>query len=260
MLRRLDAIRYVSPLREGGSLPAIAEANDQQLYVLKFLGAGQGRKALIAELLAGEIARAVGLNVPELVLIALDSAFGKAEPDPEIQDLLRASVGVNLGVGYLPSALGFDPLAAPATAPLVASQIVWLDAYVTNVDRTPKNPNLLWWHDELWLIDHGAALYFHHTWQNYQDKSHLPFVPIRDHVLLPFASQIADVDAEMAARLSSELLSEIVGAIPDEWLIGEPAFDQPADVRVAYLTFLKERLEAPRLFVEEAIHARARRV
>lgn len=260
MLRRLTAIRYVSPLREGGSLPALAEADDQRLYVLKFLGAGQGRKALIAELLAGEIARALGLNVPELVLIDLDPAFGKAEPDPEIQDLLRASVGVNLGLGYLPSALGFDPLAATWPDPLVASKIVWLDAYVTNVDRTVKNPNLLWWRNELWLIDHGAALYFHHTWQNYQQKSRLPFVPIRDHVLLPFATRIADVDGEMADRLARERLTQMVSAIPDEWLIGEPAFAQPAEARAAYLAFLKERLEAPRLFVEEAIHARARRV
>lgn len=262
MLRRLTAVRYITPLREGGSLPAIAEADDQQLYVIKFRGAGQGRKALIAEVLAGEIARALGLSVPELVLLELDPAFGRTEPDPEIQDLLRASAGLNLGMAYLPGALSFDPLAEPAPAARLASRIVWLDAYVTNVDRTIKNPNLLWWRSELWLIDHGAALYFHHMWQNYSTdqmavRSHQPFAPIRDHVLLPRATEIGAVDRELAARLNEDILPGIAAAIPDEWLREETAFAGPDAARAAYREYLARRLELPRLFVEEAIHAQS---
>ena len=191
--------RYVTPLREGGSLPAIAEADDGFLYALKFRGAGQGRKALVAELLGGEIARALGFRVPEIVFAQLDEAFGRTEPDEEIQDLLRASTGLNLALHYLSGAITFDPVVTKLDAAL-ASRIVWLDCLLTNVDRTPKNTNMLMWHKELWLIDHGACLYFHHSWDNWQVQATKPFVQVKDHVLLPWASQLEDADAHPAHR------------------------------------------------------------
>jgi hypothetical protein len=250
-LRRISATRYVTPLREGGSLPAIVEADDDGLYVLKFRGAGQGRKALIAEIVAGELARALGLAVPELTLVALGPVLGRAEPDPEIQDLLVASAGLNLGVDFLPSALPFSPAAEWVPDADLAADVVWFDALVTNVDRTAQNPNLLLWHDRLWLIDHGAALYFHHAGEHAPGHERTPFPAIGEHVLLPFASSIVDADARLAARVTAELLEEIAAAIPDEWLDGGD--------REVYVAYLRGRLEAPRAFVEEAERARERR-
>lgn len=245
MLRTVEATRYVTPLREGGSLPAIVEADDLGTYVLKFRGAGQGRKALVAEILAGEIARTLDLLVPEIVLVNLDPELARAEPDPEIQDLIRSSAGLNLALDYLPGSLGFDPLAW-MPHPDLASRIVWFDALVTNVDRTPRNTNLLTWHGRLWLIDHGASLYFHHAWKGWESASKRPFVPIRDHVLLPFAQSIPEADADLAPRLTDEVLRAIVDLVPEEWLRDEPAFLDAAAVRDAYVKFLSNRLEAPR--------------
>jgi hypothetical protein len=249
-LRRVAATRYVTPLREGGSLPALVEADDDGLYVLKFRGAGQGRRALVAEVVAGELARALGFLVPELVLVELDPLLGRAEPDPEIQDLLVASAGLNLGVDFLPSALPFSPAAGPAPGAGLAADVVWLDALVMNVDRTPQNPNLLWWHGRLWLIDHGAALYFHHAAAPEPGHARGRFAPSGEHVLLPYASSIAEADARLAGLVTRGLLEDVAAAIPDEWLDG--------DDRRRYVEYLSERLEAPRDFVEEAEHARER--
>lgn len=247
-LRSLTTTRYVSPLREGGSLPALAEASDGELYVVKFRGAGQGRKALVAELIGGEIARTLGLHVPELVLIELDPAFGSTEGDPEIQDLLKARAGLNLGMKFLPGALMFDPLAEKVD-PRLASEIVWFDALMLNVDRTVRNPNLLCWKDALWLIDHGASLYFHHNWAgDFMARSRMPFVPLRDHVLLPSAQELNQVDAEWAQALTEQGLRDIMNAIPDPWLEHESPFESPGAVRNAYLEFLTARLEFPRQF------------
>ena len=212
-LRTVNVTRYVTPLREGGSLPAIVEADDDFLYVLKFRGAGQGAKALIAELIAGEIARALGLRVPELVFATLEEAFGRTEPDEEIQDLLRASEGLNLGLHYLSGAITFDPLVTTVDARL-ASQIVWLDCFVTNVDRTARNTNMLIWHKELWLIDHGAALYFHHSDQPWEEQAARPFAPVKDHVLLPRATELDAVNAEFRQLLTPKRIWPIVALIP----------------------------------------------
>ena len=250
-LRRIEATRYVTPLREGGSLPALVEASDDGLYVLKFRGAGQGPKALIAEVVAGELARSLGFAVPELALVELDSALGRAEPDPEIQDLLAASVGLNLGVDFLPGALPFSPAAAPAVDPELAADVVWFDALVTNVDRTAKNTNMLLWHGRLWLFDHGAALYFHHTPGAADGHELTPFPAISEHVLLPFAGSIAAADGRLAPRVTPELLAETVAAVPGEWLNG----DDPQ----IYADYLQRRLAAPRAFVAEAERAREQR-
>jgi hypothetical protein len=263
MLRTLHATRYVAPLREGGSLPAIVEADDDGLYVLKFHGAGQGPKALIAELLAGEIARALGLLVPELVFIQLDPALGRSEPDYEIRSLITASAGLNLALDYLPGALTYTPAVGPAPDADLASAIVWLDAYVTNVDRTARNTNLLRWHGRLWLIDHGAALYFHHAGQDYLERSRTPFPLIKEHVLLPYAAALPDADARLVPLLSEERLAAIVALIPDAWLTADPAsapFATPAAQRDAYLRYLTSRLRAPRAFAEEAGYAHAQLV
>ncbi len=257
MLRTVTATRYVTPLREGGSLPGIVEADDDGLYVLKFRGAGQGPKVLIAELICGEIGRALDLPVPEIVFVELDPALGRNEPDFEIQALIEASAGLNLALDYLPGSLAFDPLAAPGLDPWLASAIVWFDAYLTNVDRTARNTNMLVWHKRLWLIDHGAALYFHHTWTNYLARSRSPFAAIKEHVLLPFASTLAEVDAELNSHITPGLLEEIVSAIPSTWLADEASFSSQAEHRAAYIDYLLKRLEAPRVFVEEALHARA---
>jgi hypothetical protein len=258
-LRAVAATRYVTPLREGGSMPAIVEADDDGLYVLKFRGAGQGPKALIAELVAGEIARVLDLPVPEIVMIQLDPELARTEPDAEIQHLMRASAGLNVALDYLPGAVMFDPVAnADAAAADLAAEIVWFDAYVRNVDRTPRNPNLLVWHRRLQLIDHGAALYFHHDWTDWRAHSTQPFALIRDHVLLPFAGDIAAADARLSARLTEARLAAIVDAIPEGWLGGEAAFVDAAAHRAAYLESLVTRLRAPRAFVEEAARARAR--
>jgi hypothetical protein len=256
-MRTVVATRYVTPLREGGSLPAIIEADDQGMYVLKFRGAGQGQKALIAELVAGEIARALGLAVPEIVLVELDAELARTEPDPEIQHLIKASVGLNLALDYLPGAVTFDPVVEHPDAE-IASSIVWFDAYVTNVDRTPRNANMLMWHRRLWLIDHGAALYFHHSWDGYLERSTAAFALIKDHVLLPRATQLADIDAMLAARLGADVIEQIVERIPDEWLTGDAPFQDEDEHRDAYAAWLRRRLEQPRAFVEEAIRAQAR--
>ncbi len=258
-LRTVSVIRYVTPLREGGSLPAIAEADDEFLYVLKFRGAGQGVKALVAELIGGEIARTLGLKVPEIVFANLDVAFGRTEPDEEIQDLLKASVGLNLALHYLSGAITFDP-AVNSIDPKLASQIVWLDCLITNVDRTPRNTNMLIWHKELWLIDHGAALYFHHSWQNWEEQAIRQFVQVKDHVLLPFASELDEVDVEFRSMLSKERIQSIVSLIPDEWLTGGSALESPDEIKQVYTQFLELRTAASEIFVKEAQHAREARI
>ncbi len=255
VLRTVSAVRYLAPLREGGSLPAVVEADDGELYVLKFRGAGQGQRALIAEMMAGEIGRLLGLSVPEIVLVELDPAFGRSEPDPEIHDLIAASTGLNLGLRYLAGALAFDPVLTPSPSPDVASAIVWFDAFVTNVDRTARNTNMLLWQDQLWLIDHGASLYFHHSWDGYLERSASPFPYIKDHVLLREAALLGDVDAPLAARLEAPALRRIVDAVPAQWLADEPSFRSPGEHRDAYLEFLNARLQSPRAFVGEAINA-----
>lgn len=255
-MRTVNATRYVTPLREGGSLPAIIEADDDGMYVLKFRGAGQGTKALIAEVIAGELARTAGLPVPELVFVILDPEIAKTEPDPEIQDLIRASGGLNLGLDYLPGSVMFDPVAEKPDADL-ASRIVWLDAYVTNIDRTPRNANLLMWHRKLWLIDHGAALYFHHSWTDMDRRVKDPFALIKDHILLPFASALEAVDGPMASMINENGIREIVELVPDDWMYGDSRFSTTAQNREAYIEYLLRRLEEPRYFLEEAIRARA---
>jgi len=255
-MRTVNATRYVTPLREGGSLPAIIEADDDGMYVLKFRGAGQGTKALIAELIAGELARSVGLPVPELVFVVLDPEIAKTEPDPEIQDLIRASGGLNLGLDYLPGSVMFDPVAEKPEAEL-ASRIVWFDAYVTNLDRTPRNANLLMWHRKLWLIDHGAALYFHHSWTDMDQRAKDPFALIKQHILLPFASSLEAVDGVITAAITEDAIREIVKLIPDDWMLGSAPFATTAENREAYVKYLLRRLEEPRYFFEEAIRARS---
>lgn len=255
-LRMVEVTRYVTPLREGGSLPAIAEADDGFLYVLKFRGAGQGSKALIAELIGGEIARALGLRIPEIVFADLNEAFGRTEPDEEIQDLLRASTGLNLALHYLSGAFTFDP-AVTVVDPSLASKIVWLDSLLTNVDRTVKNTNMLMWHRELWLIDHGASLYFHHTWSGWEEQAVRPFVQVKDHVLLRWASEMVEADAECKGVLTPERIRAIVRLIPDEWLAEFPGVS-PGDARDVYARFLEMRIAASRVFVKEAHDARER--
>ncbi|HTE53543.1 MAG TPA: HipA family kinase [Kofleriaceae bacterium] len=245
-LRTVAAVRYVTPLREGGSLPAIVEADDLGTYVLKFRGAGQGAKALVAEVIAGGIARALGLPMPEIVLVELDPVLGRNEPDYEIRSLIQASAGTNLGFDYLPGSIAYEPgLRAPD--PDLAARIAWFDALVMNVDRTARNTNLLSWHRRLYLIDHGASLYFHHDWPAGLNKSRARFPQLRDHVLLPFAVDLGAVDDELSSRLTAGVLADIVAQVPDAWL---PA--PAADSRAAYVTFLSERLAAPRPFLEEA--------
>ncbi len=254
--RTVTASRYVTSLREGGSLPAIVEADDDGLYVLKFRGAGQGTKALIAELVAGEVGRLAGLPVPEIVFIELSADLARTEPDPEIQGLIRNSGGLNLALDYLPGSVTFDPLVYSPDEHL-ASAIVWFDAFVCNVDRTVRNTNMLMWHRRLWLIDHGAALYFHHAWNRHDDHATSPFKLIKEHVLLRFAGVLRQVDSEMRSVLSGERLESIVGLIPDEWLPVDPGFDGKAGQREAYLNFFEQRLKSSDVFVEEAIRARA---
>lgn len=254
-LRKVNVTRYVTPLREGGSLPAIAEADDGFLYVLKFRGAGQGTKALIAELIGGEIARALGLLVPELVFANLDEAFGRTEPDEEIQDLLKASVGLNLALHFLSGSTTFDPVVTKVSGQL-ASQIVWLDCFLNNVDRTVRNTNILLWHKEIWLIDHGAALYFHHSWDQWQEKATLPFLHVKDHVLLPYADELEKTDEAFHRILDSDTIDAIVNLIPEEWLSTEDGFASMQEHRNAYASFLKIRFTNSQIFVKEAQHAR----
>jgi hypothetical protein len=254
-LRTVQATRYVTPLREGGSLPAIVEADDAGMYVLKFRGAGQGAKALTAELIAGELARAAGLRMPELAFIELPADLARTEPDPEIQQLIRASSGLNLALDYLPGSVTFDPI-VDQPDPLLASGIVWFDAYCSNVDRTARNANMLMWHRQLWLIDHGAALYFHHGWSA-ADRSQDPFALIRDHILLKFASALPAADAALAARITPAVIRDIVELVPEDWLAADTSFDSPRATRDAYIRHLTRRLQAPRPFLPEAMRARS---
>ena len=249
-VRTIQVTRYVTPLREGGSLPAIVEADDDGLYVLKFRGAGQGARALIAELVSGEIARALGLPVPEIVFATLDVDLARTEPDPEIHALIHDSAGLNLALDYLPGSVSYDPLIHPLSAEL-ASRIVWFDAYVTNVDRTARNTNMLMWHRQPWLIDHGATLYFHHSagWESDAARARTGFPNIKDHVLLRQATMVAECDDEMSGRLTGEVIKEIVGLIPEAWLAGPGG-------RVPYERYLTERLAAPRTFVTGVSNAR----
>ena len=248
-MRTVAATRYVTPLREGGSLPAIVEADDDGLYVIKFRGAGQGPRALVAELVAGEIARALGLDVPEIVFITLDPELARSEPDPEIQDLIRASAGVNIALDYMPGSVAFDPVAEKPDADL-ASAIVWFDGLVVNIDRSPRNTNLLVWHGKLRLIDHGAALYVHHAGGDFAARARDAFPKIKDHVLLPFATRLAEVDGRLAARLTPDVVERIVSLIPEDWIA-------EGTRRETYARYLEARLAPPRPFVEEALRARA---
>jgi hypothetical protein len=255
-VRTVAATRYVTPLHEGGSLPAIVEADDDGMYVLKFRGAGQGPRALIAELIGGELARVLGLPVPELVFMELDADLARTEPDQEIQDLIKKSAGLNVALDYLPGSVMFDPLTGAPPSGL-ASDIVWFDAYVTNVDRTARNANMLMWHRQLTLIDHGAALFFHHSWDNYLERSLDAFHRIKDHILLPFASQLRESDAKLSARLTPERIAAVVELIPDAWLSGTSPFQSREQWRAAYVHYLVRRLGEPHLFVEEALRARS---
>jgi hypothetical protein len=254
-IRTVNVTRYVTPLREGGSLPAIAEADDGFLYVLKFRGAGQGVNALIAELIGGELARALGLRVPEIVFANLDPAFGRTEPDEEIQDLLKASAGLNLALHYLSGAISFDPTVTSIDVEL-ASQIVWLDCLLMNVDRTARNTNMLCWHKELWLIDFGASLYFHHSWEKWNRQAILPFVHVKDHVLLPRAARLDLADKEFRALLTKDRIDFIVSLIPEEWLAAESFFPSTLEHREAYSQFLLSRIENSAIFIKEAQNAR----
>ncbi len=257
------AARYALPLREGGSLPAIVETDDGGLFVVKFRGAGQGARALVAELIVGRLAQRLGLPVPELAMVRLNEGFGRTEPDPEIQDILRGSRGPNVGLRYLDGAFTYDPVAvADLVPPERAAEIVWLDALVTNIDRTARNPNLLVWEGDLWLIDHGAALYFHHDWPGVDEaKARLPFAPIRDHVLLPRAASVEAADARLAPVLTEDVLRAVLAEVPDDLLMDAPEgrtppFETPEANRQAYLDYFRARLAAPRPFAAEAERAR----
>jgi hypothetical protein len=254
-LRTVNVTRYISPLREGGSLPALAEADDDFKYVLKFKGAGHGVKALIAELIGGEIARVLKLQIPELVYANLDEAFGRTEADEEIQDLLQGSQGLNLALHFLSGAINYDPVVTVVDAKL-ASQIVWLDAYITNVDRTFRNTNMLMWHKELWLIDHGASLYFHHSWTNWEKHAQSPFALIKDHVLLPQATLLQEADTFFKTILTPETLQSIVNLIPLQWLDWQDTDESPEAIRDVYLQFLIMRLNHSQIFIKEAQNAR----
>ncbi|MEP6637915.1 MAG: HipA family kinase [Chloroflexota bacterium] len=259
-MRTVIATRYVTPLREGGSLPGLVEADDDGLYVVKFRGAGQGPRALVAEWLAGELARAIGLPVPDLVAVEVDPALGDSEPDEEIHDLVGASGGLNLGMDFLPGALTFNPAAATARDVIdadFAADVVWLDALATNPDRSPQNPNLLVWHGRPWLIDHGAALYIHHTWRDRDEHARRPFERIADHVLLPYAGSIQAADERHAARIGGAVLADLVAALPAVWLPDDPTIGDAEAQRAAYVRYLIRRLEPPRDFVKEADRARA---
>ncbi len=255
ILRTVNVTRYITPLREGGSLPALAEADDDFKYVVKFRGAGHGAKALISELIGGVVAKLLGLCVPELVFVQLDEAFGQTEGDEEIQDLLQASRGLNLGLHFLSGALTYDPVTTKVDG-LIASQIVWMDAFLTNVDRTVRNTNMLMWHKELWLIDHGATLYFHHTWTNWEKQALSPFPLIKDHVLLPFADQLEEVNTAFKQIITNDIIRELVNLIPDEWAAHAEEGLSADDVREVYYQFLVRRLEHSDNFINEALNAR----
>jgi hypothetical protein len=260
MLQAVRAIRYATPLREGGSLPGLMEADDDGTYVVKYRGAGQGPKALVAEVLAGELGRALGLPVPRAVVIDVDAAFARLEMDPEVAELLRASEGANYGLDFLPGSVTFDPNVPPAPERSLAADIVWFDAFVTNVDRTVRNTNMLTWHGGLWLIDHGASLYFHHDWGAVVERAADPFSRIRDHVLLPLAADVAAADARAHDRLGPTVFERIVDAVPEAWLEDQYGGAQPAEVRARYREYFAARLAGSQAFVEEAARARAQRV
>lgn len=254
-MKRLTGLRYLVPLREGGSLPAVVETDEPGAYVVKFRGAGQGVKALIAEALAAELAVLLGLPIPAAAVVDLDAGFGQTEPDPEIQDILRGSVGANFGLGYLAGALAFDPAADRSFDPDLAAAIVWFDAFITNVDRTARNTNLLRWNDAYYLIDHGASLYFHHRAQGWEKSAQGRFPQIKDHVLLPFAGDVAAAGARLAPLLTEAALRAVVASVPDEWLNEEERFASPAAYREAYVAYFLARLAGPRPFEEEACDA-----
>ncbi len=254
MVERVEAIRYVAPLREGGSLPAIVDTDVGRRYVVKFRGAGQGPKALVAELLAAELARELGLPIPPFAVVSLAEGFGRSEPDPEIQDILRGSVGENFGLAYLPGALGFDvAVDRDGVDPDLAAAIVWFDAYSTNPDRTPRNPNLLLWQDRLWLIDHGASFYVHHRWDGWRDRARGSFPRIRDHALLPRAGSLINADEGLRPRLTEDVIQRVVADLPAEWLTDDKLFADRAAQREAYAEYLLTRLQEPRAWLTEAI-------
>jgi hypothetical protein len=259
-LPRLQGTRYVVPLREGGSLPGVVDANGEGTFVVKFRGAGQGPKALVAETLVALVGLSLGLPIPRPAIVELDEGFGRSEPDPEIQDLLRASVGANFGLEYLPGALAFDPAVDGAfLTPELAADVVWLDAYLTNVDRTPRNTNLLVCDQRVWLIDHGAALFMHHRWTGWRQRIHSPFPQIADHVLLPFAGDLTAADARLRSRLDARQIARFVDSVPEDWLGEEDEFATKAEQREAYVTYLVERLNGPRPWLfEQAIGAQQR--
>jgi hypothetical protein len=258
MLRTANATRYVIPLREGGSLPAIVEADDLGLYVVKFRGAGQGVLALIAELIAGEIGRTLDLRVPEIIFIEIDAALGRNEPDYEIRQLLKASTGLNLAIDYLPGSTMFDLAARDKSPADEASMLVWFDAFTQNVDRTPRNPNLLVWHRKLYPIDHGAALFFHHDWENMERKITSPFLEIEKHILLRWAAEISQAGAIARERLTRGVLEHILGVVPDAWLESIPGGLSAEERRAGYMNFFTRRLAASAIFEEEAIRAHSR--
>lgn len=253
-MRTVTVVRYILPLREGGSLPALADADDDFKYVLKFRGAGHGVKMLISELLGGEIAEALQLPIPEIVFVNLDADFGRTEADEEIQDLLKFSEGLNLGLHYLSGAIAYDP--SVKIDPLLASKIVWLDAFITNIDRTFKNTNLLMWHKELWVIDNGASFYFHHSWQDFDTAAKTPFKYIKDHVLLPQASMLDEADLFAHNILNDQVFRDIVNMIPLEWLQWNDAEESPDEIREIYFNFMKTRLLNSSIFLNEAKNAR----
>ncbi len=254
-LRTVNVTRYITPLREGGSLPALAEADDGFKYVVKFRGSGHGTKMLVSELIGGAVAQLLGFRIPEMGFINLDEAFGRTEGDEEIQDLLQGSRGLNMGLHFLSGALTYDPVVTSVDAK-TASQIVWMDALLTNVDRTVKNTNMLIWHKELWLIDHGASLYFHHSWVNWEKYALSPFTQIKDHVMLPYATMLNEVDEEFKKILTADKIAEIVGLLPDDWLHWGGSEETPEDIRQVYIGFLTERLKHSEIFIKEAQHAR----
>ena len=254
-IRTVDVVKYITPLREGGSLPAIVEANDGFLYVLKFRGAGQGKKALIAEFIGGELARAIGLKVPELVFMNLDDSFSKTEPDEEIQDLLKFSVGLNLGLHYLSSSITFDPLVSVADG-MTSSKIVLLDSIISNIDRTAKNTNLLNWNKELWVIDNGASFYFHHNWDTWKTHLSRTFPLIKDHVLLERATQLNEASKEIIKALDKNTIEDIISKIPEDWLLSESDTLTPKQMRTAYIEYLNSRLLNINALVKEAEDAR----
>lgn len=254
-IRDVNIIRYIQPFREGGSLPGLVDADDGFSYVIKFRGAGQGKKALVAELIGGELARLLGLRMPEMVFAELDESFARMEPDEEIQDLLRFSVGKNLGVHFLSGAITFDAN-VDVVSEEEASKIVWLDALLMNVDRTARNTNMLIWHKELWLIDHGASLYFHHSWDNWEELVAKPFVQIKDHVLLNKASQVRTIDQHYRTVFNEDNIASVLQAIPDEWLQEEGRGLSADEVRNVYLKFLMGRLSQSDIFINQIEHER----